>query len=56
MRSCFQVIATDEQIEYASDLVEYSIKNHTVPNIWDIIKPKNKLPVSPINIFAGGKL
>ena len=42
MRSCFQVVATDEQIKYASDLVEYSIKNHTVPNIWDIDKKKKK--------------
>lgn len=51
MRSCFQVIATDEQIEYASDLVEYSIKNHTVPNIWDI--DKNKKEQTPFLRFIG---
>lgn len=42
MRSCFQVIATAEQIEYAHELVEYSIKNHTVPNMWDIDKAKKE--------------
>ncbi len=42
MRSCFQVVATDEQIKYASELVEYSIKNHTVPNIWDIDRTKKE--------------
>lgn len=42
MRSCFQVIATEEQIKYASELVEYSIKNHTIPNIWDIDKSKKE--------------
>ena len=42
MRSCFQVIATTEQIEYASNLVDYNIKNHTVPNIWDIDKSKKE--------------
>ena len=36
MRSFFQVVASDEQVRYATELVEYSIKNHTVPNIWDI--------------------
>ena len=34
-RSCFQVIATDEQIEYTHKIVEYSLKHHFVPNIWD---------------------
>ncbi len=34
-RSCFQVIATDEQIEYTNNIVNYSINNHSVPNIWD---------------------
>lgn len=42
MRSIFQVEATEEQIEYTKRIVQYSIDNHTVPNIWDkdILKKK----------------
>lgn len=35
MKSFFQVTATDEQVRDAKDKVDYSIKNHTVPNNWD---------------------
>lgn len=35
MRSCFQVKATKEQVEYTNKIVEYSIEHHTVHNIWD---------------------
>lgn len=35
MRSCFQVEVTSEQLNYAKQLVEYSIKNHPIQNIWD---------------------
>ena len=42
MRSFFQVTATKEQIEYTSELVEYSIKNHVVSNIWDIDASKKE--------------
>jgi hypothetical protein len=31
----FQLSVTDEQIHYAKQLVEYSMANHKVPNIWD---------------------
>jgi hypothetical protein len=31
----FSVPVTEAQIEYAKQLVEYSIKHHPVPNIWD---------------------
>ena len=42
MRSCFQVVATEEQVNYALELVEFSIQNHTVPNIWDGDKSKKE--------------
>ena len=35
MKSCFQVKATKEQIEYTNKIVEYSIEHHKVSNIWD---------------------
>lgn len=35
MKSCFQVKATAEQVEYTKKIVEYSIEHHTVSNIWD---------------------
>lgn len=50
-RSCFQVCATAEQIEYAAQLVEYSLKNHTVPNIWD--NDKTKKEQTPLLRFVG---
>ena len=33
---------TEEQIEFAKKLVEFSIKHHPVSNIWD--KKKNRKP------------
>lgn len=41
MRSSFQVIATQEQVEYTNKIVDFSIENHTIPNIWDNNKQKN---------------
>lgn len=31
----FYVKVTEEQVAYAKQLVEYSLKNHPIPNIWD---------------------
>ena len=42
MRSFFQIEATDEQIEYTTHIVRYSIENHTVPNIWDRDESKKR--------------
>jgi hypothetical protein len=40
----FSIIVTEEQKEYAKQLVEYSIKHHPIPNIWDSHKKeKTKL-------------
>jgi hypothetical protein len=35
MRFCFQIEATEEQVEYTKEIVKYSLENHYVPNIWD---------------------
>lgn len=51
MRSFFQVIATDEQIKYTSELVDYSMKNHIIPNIWDI--DDSKKAQTPFLRFIG---
>lgn len=37
---CFKITA--EQVAYARKLVEYSIQNHTVPNIWDSTEKAKK--------------
>lgn len=42
MQASFQVVASDEQVRYASELVEYSLNNHTVPNVWDIDESKKE--------------
>ena len=34
----FSVFVTDEQEKYANELVEYSLANHPIPNIWDKYK------------------
>jgi hypothetical protein len=31
----FYIKVTSEQVEYTKKLVEHSMKNHTIPNIWD---------------------
>lgn len=31
----FSIEVTNEQIKYAKSLVDYSLKNHPIPNIWD---------------------
>lgn len=38
----FQIELTQEQVEYARDLVQYSMDNHKVPNIWDIDESKKE--------------
>lgn len=39
----FSIIVSEEQINYANKLVEFSLKHHPVSNIWDETK-KNKTP------------
>ena len=51
MRSAFQVIATQEQVEYTLQIVDFSMKNHTVPNIWD--SNKQKKAQTPFLRFIG---
>ena len=31
----FQISVSDEQKDYAKELVDYSMKNHPISNIWD---------------------
>ena len=31
----FQILVTEEQKKYAQELVDYSLKNHPISNIWD---------------------
>ena len=50
-RSVFSVIATEEQISYTKKIVDYSMKNHKISNIWD--KDKNKKDNTEFYRFIG---
>lgn len=38
----FQVKVTPEQVAYAKQLVEFSMQNHKIPNIWDGTNQENR--------------
>jgi len=38
----FQINVSDEQTAYAKSLVEYSLENHKVPNIWSATAHENR--------------
>lgn len=40
MKSFFQIEVSDEQIEYTTKIVNYSLEHHKIPNMWDIDKSK----------------